>query len=326
MRLSRLSICVLLLLGACHEPAPTLQLRFGYFPYTANLLFFVASDRGYFAAERLEVTAKSFDSGRQALAAALAGEVDVSAAYETPTVIAALSGAPVVALTTLHTARELNGLVIRPHAGTNVADLRGKRVGVARKTSAEVIFSALADAEGLAMKDVQIVDAMSPELVDPLVRGDIDAAFLWAPYLFEAQRRLGPEAVTLMLPGYVEMSLLAGQRERVANHAKEVSAFLAALHRAETYLQEHPEIAVPTLMAHLPKVSEEDARRSVASARFALSVSSSLLTVLRQHATWLERQGTPRAPGVSLGAVPSSAYLEEVVPEAVTLLDRSEQR
>ena len=90
-----------LLLVCCAEPPPPEELRFrvGYPDLPSSLLIYVAQDARLFAAEHLRVESRVFASGREGLLATIAGELDATAVYSTPVVLAGMSGEDVVVLT-----------------------------------------------------------------------------------------------------------------------------------------------------------------------------------------------------------------------------------
>jgi NitT/TauT family transport system substrate-binding protein len=289
----------------------------------ATLLFDVAAAQGFFAAERVEVEERTFVSGRDALEAVISGEADLATPYDTATAMRALQGHPLKALTTLHHGRGLSALVARRSSRIETAaDLRGKRIGVTSGTNVAFVLSVLLGSQGLSERDVELIDRHPGDLVGPLLRREVDAAVLWAPDLFEAQRKLGAAGVTLELPGYTEHCLLVGLEPKMKEREPQILALLTALHRAEVYIQAHPDAAFSTLRAQFPSLADDDVHRVVSQIRFELSVSRVMLSILRQQAVWIEGSGVARAPGVTMRAIPFPTYLEHVVPEAVTLFDQ----
>ncbi|MGZ6130939.1 MAG: ABC transporter substrate-binding protein, partial [Myxococcaceae bacterium] len=102
---------VFLTLAACRPPAvPELPFRLGYPELPSTLLIYVAQDAQLFEAEHLRLEGTVYPTGRQALNAAMAGELDAAVPYSTPVVLAAMHGEDVVVLTTLHRADGLTGL------------------------------------------------------------------------------------------------------------------------------------------------------------------------------------------------------------------------
>ncbi|HET6982829.1 MAG TPA: ABC transporter substrate-binding protein, partial [Myxococcaceae bacterium] len=124
LRALLLPIC-LLLVGCEQPPENELTFRVGYPDIPSTLLLYVAQDARLFAAEHLRVEAKVYPTGREALAAAISGDVDAAVVYSTPLVLAAMQGEDLVVLTTLHRSDGLTGLAVNPRSGIRSgADLR----------------------------------------------------------------------------------------------------------------------------------------------------------------------------------------------------------
>src|SRR5512145_2771385 len=102
---------VSLLLAACSR-GDRERLTLGVPHLPAFGLVFIADARGYFAANGLEVEQRRFATGRDALAALAAGDVDAATAYVTPVATRA-SRDDLEVLTTLHASTRLTRLLAR---------------------------------------------------------------------------------------------------------------------------------------------------------------------------------------------------------------------
>jgi ABC-type nitrate/sulfonate/bicarbonate transport system substrate-binding protein len=238
--LPRLLFVALVGLAGCEQP-PVDELRFrvGYPDIPSTLLLYVAHDQRLFAAEHLKVEAKVFATGREALAAAIGGELDAAVVYSTPLVLAAMQGEDLVVLTTLHRSDGLTGLAVNPRAGiANVADLRGRRIGVTPGTSSQLALDVVLAEGGLEPSDVRAVPGQPRELMAALEAGELDGASLWVPNLLLAT---GPgKAQLLASKVYAEMSMLAGMRPRIEAKRMAARRFLRALLRAEAMIRRRP--------------------------------------------------------------------------------------
>lgn len=86
-------------------------------------------------------------------------------------------------------------LMASPTSGiAEIADLKGKKVGVPKGTVFEALVAALLDAEGMTLSDIEAVDIPTVNLVNNLVSGNIDAAPLVSTLRF-VYSALEPEAV-----------------------------------------------------------------------------------------------------------------------------------
>ena len=323
--LPRLLLVALVGLAGCEQP-PVDELRFrvGYPDIPSTLLLYVAQDHRLFAAEHLKVEAKVFPSGREALAAAIAGELDAAVVYSTPVVLAAMQGEDLVVLTTLHRSDGLTGLAVNPRAGIqSAADLRGRRIGVTPGTSSQLALDVVLAEGGLEPSDVRALPGQPRELMAALEAGDLDGASLWVPNLLLAT---GPgKAQLLASQVYAEMSMLAGMRPRIEAKRMAARRFLRSLLRAEAMIRRRPQLVESSLRPRFPQLDQAQLATIISHSRFELGLSNLLLSTLRQEGAWLEQRGEPRADRVRFRDVLAPSVLEELSPEAVTLLSPPER-
>ena len=81
-----------------------------------------------------------------------------------------------------------------------------------------------------------------------------------------------------------------------------------------------PERILTTLRRRFPQLSDDNLRVIAGRSRCELGLSNLLLSSLRQEAAWLEGRGAPRTSRIRLRDVPLLGPLDEVSPEAITLL------
>ncbi|HEY3585830.1 MAG TPA: hypothetical protein VGK85_01700, partial [Myxococcaceae bacterium] len=67
-----------LVVGCEQPPVAELRLRVGYPDIPSTLLLYVAQDQRLFEAEHLRVESKVYPTGREALAATIAGDLDAA--------------------------------------------------------------------------------------------------------------------------------------------------------------------------------------------------------------------------------------------------------
>ena len=307
------------LVGCDQLPETELRFRVGYPDIPSTLLLYVAQDQHLFDAEHLRVESTVYPTGREALAAAIAGELDAAAVYSTPLVLAAMHGEDLVVLSTLHRADGLTGLAVNPQTGIRTAaDLRGRRIGVTPGTSSQLALDVVLTESGLEPADVRAVPGQPRDLMAALEAGELDAASLWVPNLLMAT---GPgKARLLASETYAEMSMLAGMRARIESRRMESRRFLRALLRAQSMIRRRPQLVESALRPRFPQLDEGQLATIVAHSRFEVGLSNLLLSTLRQEGAWLEQRGEPRAERIRFRDVLAPGLLEELAPESVTLL------
>ena len=162
-----------------------------------GLLVYVAQDRKYFAENGLNVTIQDYEAGKLAVDALIAGKADVATAADFVFVTQKFNHPDLVTIGTIATG-DVMGFVARRDRGIeNYKDLKGKRIGVTRKSSGEFNLGLFLLSRGLLLKDVEIVDLNPCEIVKAMVEGRIDAAETWEPHIYEIKAALGDRALVL---------------------------------------------------------------------------------------------------------------------------------
>jgi ABC-type nitrate/sulfonate/bicarbonate transport system substrate-binding protein len=154
---------------------------------------FVAVDKGFFARQGIDAEFKTFEAGGMTIAAAAAGTVQVGAAGELPGMKPVSDGARVVYVAT--------GVYTGRSGGTGVVagirkpdDLVGKKVAVLKGSTSELYQTLFFRKHGLDGK-VTVVNVAVPEMIPAMARGDVQAIFVWDPWLARMQETVPNSSV-----------------------------------------------------------------------------------------------------------------------------------
>lgn len=183
----------LLLISSAIAPAARAQedniIRLGYIPVVIYAPIYVGIERGYFAAEGVEVELIPVPAGGgESIVQLAAGNFDAAATGAGASLLnAAHQGLGFRIVAPLHTERPplSTPLVIAANRADeirSVADLRGGRIAINTTGSAIEywVYAALSRA-GLSMDDVTIVAMPFPQMPSALENGAIDAAVMTDP-------------------------------------------------------------------------------------------------------------------------------------------------
>jgi len=135
---------------------------------------------------------KEFTSGPPMLEAVNASAIDVGMVGNTPPIFAAASNGQfkmVQAVT--YTGKGDAILVPKGSPITSVADLEGKKVGVAKGSSANYNLLAQLEKAGLKYSDVEINELQPAEALAAFSSGSLDAWAVWDPFTSQAVATLG---------------------------------------------------------------------------------------------------------------------------------------
>jgi sulfonate transport system substrate-binding protein len=191
---------------------------------------------------RIEWT--SFTAGPPMLEAISANAIDVGACGDAPPLFALAAGASIRIVGALRASPEFE--VILAPAGSalaHVADLRGKKVAVAKGSAAHHLLLAALKREGLTMGDIRPVYLTPNDAQPAFTHGDVDAWAIWDPF---ATNNLRQGAVKLT----DGRGLSHGLAFEVAGTAalgdpgktRALADYLSRLARAQNWGNSHPDL------------------------------------------------------------------------------------
>ncbi len=287
--------------------------------YLAGTLVYVAEDQGYFEKNGLEVTIKGYRSGKAAGDALKAGEADISTSADNVFVSNSFEHADLRVLGTVATA-QVKELVARKDKGiSKIRDIKGKKLGVTRKSGAEFQLGVFLSFNYLSYQDIEIVDLRPPEIVKAIVNGDIDVAFTWDPYAYDIKKELG-ENVISWFGGEDFYFVLLTKEDWIKSNPAAAERFIKSVLAAEDYIKDNPEEAKEFIKDRFDYESDY-MDYSWPKQEFAVVLQQAMLVTFEDQARWRIKQGLTDATEVPnyLNFIYLDA-LEEVKPDSVNII------
>jgi len=279
--------------------------------------FYIASEKGFWKAEGLEVTEKYFTSGRLCLDALLAGGADIVTVAETPIVFAGFSGQNVVIVATMSSATNDIKVIARRDQGiTNPEDLRGKKVAMLFGATSEYYAGLFLAAYGMSFDDINRLNLNPSDMPFALIKGDIDAYVIWEPFVHNAYKELGGEKAIRFVKRdiYVLPFNVAVRKDFAEEQPDVVQRALRAVIRANKFINDNPEEAIP-IIAKRAGMEAKVLRAIWGDYEFKVELDPSLLEALQREAQWAIDAGLA-ATG---SAIPE--YRTFIDPHALRMVD-----
>jgi len=181
------------------------ELRIGY--QKSSLLLISKAQRTlekHFEPQGIKVSWANFAFGPPLLEALGAGALDYGSTGDSPPIFAQAAHAKLVYAEALTARGKTLGIVVHQKSPiTNIAQLKGKKIGVAKGSSAHNLLVASLEQAGIGWTDVSINYLSPADAGAAFASGAIDAWSIWDPYLAIAelnanarQLPLDPEAST----------------------------------------------------------------------------------------------------------------------------------
>ncbi|SNB46221.1 ABC transporter substrate-binding protein [Geobacter sp. DSM 9736] len=247
----------------------------------------MAHEKGFFAAEGLDVTLKQFTFGKLALEALFAGQVNFATAAETPIVMNSFSRTDYAVVGTFVHNYDDSKILVRTDRGIKtVADLKGKRVGTTLGTSAHFYLDAYLNYYGMLISQVTLLDIPQKDLPDALARGEVDAVSVFEPYGYSTLAQLPEKSARLPKTELLrETFSLVAMKSYLLGHPETVKKILKAVERADAFILSNREQSIRTIAKRLD-LDRKFLDTTWDDYRFDLSLDQTLLLTYEDVAQW----------------------------------------
>jgi sulfonate transport system substrate-binding protein len=190
-----------------------------------------------------------FTAGPPLLEALNAGGVDVGWTGDAPPIFAQSAGANLVYAAALPSNGEGEAIIVKADSPIKtLADLKGKRVGVTKGSSAHNLTVAALEHAGIAFSDITPVYLSPADAAAAFASDKIDAWTIWDPFLAIAELRYSPRVLT------------------TSKKVLSVNTFFLA---NKTFVASHPDVVVKTLDALAETAQWADSHRGEVAASLA---------------------------------------------------------
>ena len=290
----------LLLLALPVQAADKLTVILDWFVNPDHGPLIVAREKGFFAAENLDVELVAPADPNDPPKLVAARQADIAVSYQPQLHLQVQEGLPLVRIGTL-VATPLNSLVVLADGPVqSIADLKGRKIGFSVGGFEEALLGGMLEKHGLELGDVELVN-VNFSLSPALIAGQVDAV-IGAFRNFELNqmdivghpgRAFFPEEEGV--PAYDELIYVA-HRDNIER--PELKRFLVAVERATHWLINHPDAAWEAFNATDKTLDDELNNRAWTSTlpRFAHSPAALDHGRYARFAAFLKDRGLVREP------------------------------
>ncbi len=252
---------------ATTAPLTKVSVALDWFPWSNHSGLFIAQERGYFAAEGLDVEIFTPGDPSTVLQTVASGRDDFGISYQPELLIAREQGIPVVSVMAL-VQHPLNSVMTLKESGiVEPKDLAGKKVGAPGLPSDEALLDTMLKNQGLTLDDVEMVN-VGFDLVAALISKQVDA-IVGAYWVHESisATNLGFELNIMRMeehgvPDFYELVIVANE-DKIANNPDLVARFVRGVTRGYQDAIADPQGAVELLKQLKPEVDLDIERPGV---------------------------------------------------------------
>ena len=221
------AILILSFSFGCSHSGKTEPITISTIPYEKSALIYIAEARKYFASNGLDIKIKDYETGVAAVDAIIKGDAEIAACSEFVVVGKIQTGEKIAVISSIGETQD-DYIMVRADRGINKAsDLKGKKIGLVRKTAAEFYLGRFLDLHGMNMRQLRIVDIKATEFEEAIMSGDFDAIVTWQPYAFQLKRKLGNKiALWPVQSSQLMYWNIVGTRDWLSTHREKVKRVL----------------------------------------------------------------------------------------------------
>ncbi len=257
-----------------------------------------ADEKGFFEEEfskdGVTVEIKSFQSGPPELEALTAKDLDFALMGDQPAVQGVANEIGIQVVSGLLDGTHGNGLIAREDAGiSQVADLKGKKVGVPVGTTAHQLLIKMLEKNNLKASDIQLVNLAAGDIVTSLQTGNIQAAVTFEPSLTKAVAGGGIKKIS-DAEGYKEIiNVIVGRTEFTKEHPDLAVRFLKVIKKTAEWRDSNFEESLG-ILAKRTGVDKEALRASASSMPPLLALKDSHKQAILETAQYLKNNNIIR--------------------------------
>ncbi len=252
----------------------------------------VAQTQGYYLQEGLDAIPQKYAYGRLALAAVLEGKADFATVAETPFMFAIMNGQKIAVIATIQTSNRNNVIIARKDKGIHTPrDLKGRKIAVTSGTLLDFFLDSFLATTGMTRKAVTVVNVKPEEMIDAVVRGDVDAISAWSYVVIEAQHRLGERGITFLDEEiYTQTFNVIATEEFIRKNPAKVDKVLRAFVKAEGFVKKNPAES-QAIVAEFCGIEKAVIKEMWDLEDFSVTLDQSLVLALEDEAAWAIKNG-----------------------------------
>ncbi|UGY26181.1 aliphatic sulfonate ABC transporter substrate-binding protein [Bradyrhizobium septentrionale] len=250
LQLSLVTAAAAALSRGAQAQADAKEIRIGY---QKNGVLVITRQRealeNHFKPQSISVKWVEFSSGPPMMEAMNVGSVDYGAVGDSPPIFAQAAGAAIVYAAAQPIINGSGILVPQNSAITGIADLKGKRVGFTKGSSAHNVVIQTLEKAGLTYGDITPVYLTPPDAGPAFAIGGIDAWAIWDPYFAIAETKQNGRILVKTRDITKTNSFYIANRDFARNHGALLQQIVDVTTSSAAWAQAHPDEVAKSLAA-----------------------------------------------------------------------------
>ncbi|MCP1848822.1 sulfonate transport system substrate-binding protein [Bradyrhizobium sp. USDA 4518] len=250
LQLSLVTAAAAALSRGAKAQADAKEIRIGY---QKNGVLVITRQRealeNHFKPQGISVKWVEFSSGPPMMEAMNVGSVDYGAVGDSPPIFAQAAGAAIVYAAAQPIINGSGILVPQNSAIASIADLKGKRVGFTKGSSAHNVVIQTLEKAGLTYDDITPVYLTPPDAGPAFANGGIDAWAIWDPYFAIAETKQNGRILVKTRDITKTNSFYIANRDFARNRGAVLQQIVDVTTSSAAWAQAHPDEVAKSLAA-----------------------------------------------------------------------------
>lgn len=279
----------------------------------------ITEERNLFSSNTIQINAKNYDTGAKLQEAVASGEVDLALLSEYALLNQILQKKDLSSIAVVQKSEFLVIIARQADGIAGIANLKGKRIGLARGTISEFYLGRTLNLNGVNIQDVTLVNLSQAQVGDALAKGEVNAALVYRVSTPQIQERVAETAVWPAQSGQPVFTMLVGRTDWITQHADLVKRLLKAIDQANNYITGHVSETDSILRQHGFDAATISNERS--QTHYSLSLDQALITAMEDEARWMIKNNlTPEKQVPFFNDYIYEDALKAIKPEAVNII------
>ena len=203
----------------------------------------------HFKPQGIEVKWIEFSSGPPMMEAMNVGSIDYGAVGDSPPVFAQAAGAAIVYAAGQPVTNGQGILVPQNSTIKSIADLKGKRIGFTKGSSAHNVTVQTLEKAGLTYADITPVYLTPPDAGPAFANGSIDAWSIWDPYFAIGETKQNGRILVYASEITKTNSFYIANRDFAKNHGPVLQQIIDVTTSTATWAEQHRDEVAKSLSA-----------------------------------------------------------------------------
>lgn len=184
-------------------------------------------------AKGVKVSWVEFTAGPPLVEALNVGSINVGWTGDAPPIFGQAAGSAIVYVAALPSNGKGEAIFTKPESGIkSVADLKGRKVGVGKGTSAHNLLVAALEKNGLKFSDIEVVYLSPADAAAAFASDKIEAWAVWDPFYAIAETRYKPVTLARTSDVLAVSTYFLANRDYAKSHADTINTTIDALGEA----------------------------------------------------------------------------------------------